>query len=69
MANISSRPGDVIPPPNVEHGAFLRDVDCRLSMFYSSRADYEEVPCQHPDAGSVRDKLRLKTFAHCIAVE
>ncbi|NLH09698.1 MAG: cupin domain-containing protein [Chloroflexi bacterium] len=52
-------PGDVIYlPPNVEHGAFLRDVDCKvIDVFIPSRADYEEkFRVQHPDA-----RLRFET--------
>jgi len=43
-------PGDVIYlPPNVEHGAFLRDVDCKvIDVFIPSRADYEEKFIMYP---------------------
>ena len=37
-------PGDVLRlPPNVRHGAFLRDVDCRvMDVFSPSRRDYAQ---------------------------
>ena len=44
-------PGDVLRlPPNVRHGAFLRDVDCRvIDVFSPARSDYaEKHRNQHP---------------------
>ncbi len=44
-------PGDVLRlPPNVRHGAFLRDVDCRaIDVFSPPRADYAaKFRDQHP---------------------
>jgi quercetin dioxygenase-like cupin family protein len=45
-------PGDVLRfPPNVRHGAFLREVDCRaIDIFSPPRADYAaKFRGQHPD--------------------
>ena len=44
-------PGDVLRlPPNVTHGAFLRDVDCKaLDIFSPARSDYAaKFTEQHP---------------------
>lgn len=44
-------PGDVLRlPPNVRHGAFLRDVDCRaVDIFSPARSDYAaRFHEQHP---------------------
>ncbi len=44
-------PGDVLRlPPNVRHGAFLRDVDCKaIDVFSPPRADYAALyRDQHP---------------------
>ena len=44
-------PGDVIRlPPNVRHGAFLREVDCKaIDVFSPARADYAaKFTEQHP---------------------
>jgi len=44
-------PGDVLRlPPNVRHGAFLREVDCRvMDVFSPARADYAaKFSDQHP---------------------
>ena len=44
-------PGDVVRlPPNVRHGAFLRDVDCQaIDVFAPPRADYAALYReQHP---------------------
>ncbi|HVP17940.1 MAG TPA: cupin domain-containing protein [Spirochaetia bacterium] len=44
-------PGDVLRlPPNVRHGAFLRDVDCKaLDIFSPVRSDYSaKFHDQHP---------------------
>jgi gluconolactonase len=44
-------PGDVLRlPPNVRHGAFLREVDCRvIDVFSPARADYAaKFRDQHP---------------------
>ncbi len=46
-------PGDVLRlPPNVRHGAFLREVDCRvIDVFSPARRDYAaRFREQHPDA-------------------
>jgi gluconolactonase len=46
-------PGDVLRlPPNVRHGAFLRQVDCRvIDVFSPARADYAaKFSSQHPGA-------------------
>ncbi len=46
-------PGDVIRlPPNVRHGAFLREVDCKaIDVFSPARADYAaRFRDQHPGA-------------------
>ncbi len=46
-------PGDVIRlPPNVRHGAFLREVDCKaIDVFCPARRDYaEKFQSQHPGA-------------------
>jgi len=45
--------GDVIHlPPNIKHGAFLREVDCRaIDIFIPARDDYEKkFHEQNPDA-------------------
>jgi gluconolactonase len=47
-------PGDVLRlPPNVRHGAFLREVDCvAMDVFCPARADYAaKYQEQHPGAG------------------
>lgn len=44
-------PGDVLRlPPNVRHGAFIREVDCRvIDVFSPARADYAaKFTSQHP---------------------
>lgn len=44
-------PGDVLRlPPNVRHGAFLREVDCRvIDVFSPARTDYAaKFSDQHP---------------------
>lgn len=44
-------PGDVLRlPPNVRHGAFLREVDCRvIDVFSPARTDYAAMfSDQHP---------------------
>lgn len=44
-------PGDVLRlPPNVRHGAFLREVDCRvIDVFSPARTDYAaKFTNQHP---------------------
>ena len=46
-------PGDVIRlPPNVVHGAFLREVDCKaIDVFSPARSDYAaKFHEQHPGA-------------------
>ncbi len=46
-------PGDVLRlPPNVRHGAFLREVDCTaMDVFSPARADYAaKYQEQHPGA-------------------
>ena len=46
-------PGDVLRlPPNVRHGAFLREVDCRvIDVFSPPRTDYAaKFSTQHPGA-------------------
>lgn len=45
--------GDVLRlPPNVKHGAFIRDVDCTvIDVFAPVRRDYKDMyKNQHPDA-------------------
>jgi quercetin dioxygenase-like cupin family protein len=45
-------PGDVIHlPANVPHGAFLRDVDCKvMDVFSPPRSDYaQKFHAQHPE--------------------
>ena len=47
-------PGDVLRlPPNVLHGAFLREVDCRaIDVFSPARGDYAaKFTDQHPGLG------------------
>lgn len=48
------REGDVIRlPPNVPHGAFLREVDCKaIDIFAPGRSDYaNKFREQHPETG------------------